>query len=126
MPTLAAMTRQSVENAEPLEFVNAEPVVYYYPQITMSATVTHRGRQITVVAADMSADQFCDVLDKRFGPPTANPTTAATSAAPAQAAVCQYHGPMKESTIKGKEGTYYCTKKMADGSYCKEVYPPKK
>jgi len=30
---------------------------------------------------------------------------------------------MKESTIKGKEGTFYCPKKMADDTYCKERWP---
>lgn len=33
------------------------------------------------------------------------------------APVCQYHGPMKRS--KHFNG-WYCTSKMADGSYCKE------
>lgn len=103
---------------------NAEPV-YHYPQITMRATVHHRGRDITVVAADMSADQFCDVLDKRFGPPAPNALSPATAAPAAQAGegVCPYHGPMKDSTIPGKEGTKFCSKKMADGSYCKERWP---
>ncbi len=37
---------------------------------------------------------------------------------PATAAhVCQYHGPMKESTKR--PGTYFCPAKMGDGSYCK-------
>ncbi len=31
--------------------------------------------------------------------------------------VCEYHGPMKESTKR--PGTYYCPSKMGDGSYCK-------
>jgi hypothetical protein len=34
---------------------------------------------------------------------------------------CSWHGPMKESAKA--PGTWYCTKKMADGSYCKEVWP---
>jgi hypothetical protein len=49
------------------------------------------------------------------------PTNGAAAAGVAP--VCQYHGPMKESTIPGKEGTYFCSKKMADGSYCKERSP---
>jgi hypothetical protein len=34
---------------------------------------------------------------------------------------CSWHGPMKESAKA--PGTFYCTKKMADGTYCKEVWP---
>ncbi len=33
------------------------------------------------------------------------------------APVCQYHGPMKESTKR--PGTWFCPQKMGDGSYCK-------
>jgi hypothetical protein len=40
-------------------------------QITLSTVVEHRGRQITITATDMTADQFCDLLDKRgFQAPT--------------------------------------------------------
>lgn len=34
---------------------------------------------------------------------------------------CQWHGMMKESTKD--PGTFFCPKKMADGSYCKEKWP---
>lgn len=88
---------------------------YYYPQITMEATVMHRGRSITVHATDMNADQFCDLLDKRFGPPSANPTQGVGANTPP---TCPYHGPMKESDKR--PGTYYCPKKLANGDYCKE------
>ena len=70
-------------------------------------------------------EQFIDgLLSRGWTPPMARGWTPPTQATPSTAAtaipVCPYHGPMKESTIKGKEGTYYCSKKMADGSYCKE------
>lgn len=35
-----------------------------------------------------------------------------------EAPICPYHGPMKESTKR--PGTWYCSHKMGDGSYCKE------
>jgi hypothetical protein len=35
-----------------------------------------------------------------------------------EAPICQYHGPMKESAKA--PGTWYCTKKMGNGEYCKE------
>jgi hypothetical protein len=59
--------------------------------------------------------------------------TREAKAAPAQAAQtqgppasgeppkCLYHGPMKASTKA--PGTWYCTKKNFDGSYCRERYP---
>ncbi len=31
--------------------------------------------------------------------------------------VCEYHGPMKESTKR--PGSWFCPAKMGDGSYCK-------
>jgi hypothetical protein len=34
---------------------------------------------------------------------------------------CSWHGPMKESTKA--PGTFFCSKKMSDGSYCKERWP---
>lgn len=37
--------------------------------------------------------------------------------------LCTWHGKMKASTKA--PGSYYCTGKMGDGSYCKEVWPPK-
>ena len=36
---------------------------------------------------------------------------------------CPHHGPGKESTKA--PGTWYCTKKMADGSYCTWRHPAK-
>ena len=44
-------------------------------------------------------------------------TTATTDEPPK----CLYHGPMKASTKA--PGTWYCTKKNFDGSYCRERYP---
>jgi hypothetical protein len=35
----------------------------------------------------------------------------------AQKHMCQYHGPMKDSTKR--PGTYFCPLKMGNGSYCK-------
>ena len=116
-------TRQQIEDAAPLEFEPAP--VYYYPQFSMSATVQHRGRTITVIATDMNAEQFCDLLDKRFGPPSVNPTPAPTSGA---IPTCQnrncskYSQPMEPS----QHGSgYYCKgRDEATGNpkgYCKST-----
>lgn len=49
------------------------------------------------------------------------PTVAARQAVEAErqreAPICEFHGPLKESTKK--PGTWYCPAKMGDGSYCK-------
>lgn len=49
------------------------------------------------------------------------PTQAARAAVEAErersAPVCQYHGAMKESSKA--PGTWYCSAKMGDGTYCK-------
>jgi hypothetical protein len=122
MSTMPNLTRQAVEAAEPLNFDDPAPVVYHYPQFQMSATVTHRGRQITVTANDMNADQFCDLLDKRFGPPTANPTPAAMIAAPqatGAAPFCPIHTTrqMKASNYGG----WFCTHSdPTTGEKCKQ------
>ena len=41
--------------------------------------------------------------------------------APASAPICPVHGPMKESSKA--PGTWFCSKKLFDGSYCKERMP---
>jgi hypothetical protein len=59
--------------------------------------------------------------------PQAAKTTASaatqtnTAPAPASAPICPVHGPMKESSKA--PGTWFCSKKLFDGSYCKERMP---
>ena len=48
-----------------------------------------------------------------------NGGAASASAPTGPTPVCQYHGPMKESTKK--PGSFFCPNKMGDGSYCKET-----
>lgn len=50
-------------------------------------------------------------------PPTPAARAAASEERQRTAPICEFHGPMKESTKA--PGTYFCTKKMGDGSYCK-------
>ena len=49
--------------------------------------------------------------------PQGQPQSQPQSPVPA----CQYHGPMKASTKA--PGTFFCTKKNFDGSYCRERFP---
>jgi hypothetical protein len=67
-----------------------------------------------------SADQLPVTLARLRELGAVPPGRAAAAAAEAarEAPVCPYHGPMKESTKA--PGTFFCTKKMGDGTYCKE------
>jgi hypothetical protein len=55
----------------------------------------------------------------RFPVEMASPSVAA----PPQPPVCKYHGAMKASSKA--PGSFYCTKKLHDGSYCGERFPEK-
>jgi hypothetical protein len=84
------------------------------------------GFQVVITLNDMKLDQLEQALDQLLerGYMPANPTPAAagSTAAPGTPPLCPYHGPMKES--EKRPGTFYCPKKLADGSgYCKEKYP---
>jgi hypothetical protein len=50
-------------------------------------------------------------------PPTPAARAAVAAEKAREAPRCEFHGPMKESTKA--PGTWYCTKKMGDDSYCK-------
>lgn len=88
----------------------AEPL--YAPRIEISTVVQYRGRQFTITSEGYTVEQFADLLDRKFGPPSSAP------AQPSGPPSCKYHGPMKESSKA--PGTYYCSRKMGDGSYCTE------
>jgi hypothetical protein len=44
-----------------------EPPAPARPIVVLSTTVIYRGRQVTITNDGMTLDQFCDMLDKRFG-----------------------------------------------------------
>lgn len=73
--------------------------------------------------------QFCGSAELLLGtiarlrelgamPPTAAALSAAALDAARSAPVCPYHGPMKPSPKV--PGTFFCSHRMGDGSYCKE------
>ena len=68
-----------------------------------------------------SADQLQATVARLRELGAVPPTPAARAAVEAEKArtapVCEFHGPMKESTKA--PGTFYCPAKMGDGSYCK-------
>jgi hypothetical protein len=88
----------------------AEPL--YAPRIEISTVVSFRGRQFTITSEGYTIEQFADLLDRKFGAPSAAPASVAGPPS------CKYHGPMKESSKA--PGTFYCPAKMGDGTYCKE------
>jgi hypothetical protein len=60
---LPQITREQAE-AEP-----AADRLTFDRKITISTQVQHRGRLLTIVSEGYTADQLCDLLDKRFGTP---------------------------------------------------------
>ncbi len=61
---------------------------------------------------------YIDSLDGIGATPTTPHSAAATSAEQQAAApVCEWHGAMSASSKA--PGTFFCSRKMGDGSYCK-------
>lgn len=102
-----------------------------YPKRSYAIDVTSpAGFPITITYNDMTLDRLDEALAALFerGYTPAEPLPNAPAAAPVPVAqpgqppICVYHGPMKESDKR--PGTWYCPKKLADGSgYCKEKFP---
>jgi ribosome maturation protein Sdo1 len=70
-----------------------------------------------------STDQLAATVERLRAIGAVPPTVAARLAVQEEkergAPVCQFHGPMKESSKKA--GSYYCPAKMGDGTYCKST-----
>jgi hypothetical protein len=94
-------------SAPPVE-PEAEPL--YAPTITISTVVSYRGRQFTITSEGYTVEQFADLLDRKFGPPSA---PAAQPSAP----LCAVHNrTMKPMQRPDRQGhTYMCTAKIGDG-----------
>jgi hypothetical protein len=77
------------------------------PTVTLSATVEHRGRLITITVADVTVDRFCDLLDASqyaSPPPLALPAAPVASAddLPDGWRLCQkHHAPMRPRSKQG-------------------------
>jgi hypothetical protein len=80
--------------------------------------LTSRGATFEQFAANVQAVRA--LLDPSTAPATTTASAPATSGQ-ATAPVCPTHGPMKPSSKA--PGTFYCTKKLYDGSYCKGRFP---
>ena len=100
------------------------------PEALFSACLkgTVRGIDTQLTARGQTLEDFqrnFNAVHALFDAPEARPAVAATSQsaaqAPASAPICPVHGPMKESSKA--PGTWFCSKKLFDGSYCKERMP---
>jgi hypothetical protein len=112
------ITRNGVDQADPLEFAKRR-------RITLSTTVSYRGRQLVVSAEGLDADRFCDLLDMRFGPVSAQPNGGNTPRAPGPLTsppLCPVHKrEMKPMKYPSKQGhTFHCTAKVGDDGWCDE------
>jgi hypothetical protein len=89
------------------------------------------GADVQWTLRDADEDRLAERLERllaRF-PQQAKPPKSDASAAtqqstaqtPASAPICPVHGPMKESSKA--PGTWFCSKKLFNGSYCTEKWP---
>lgn len=132
-PALTRITAQDAENDPPEGRTFAErpiamPAAQFPKRSYAISVMSPAGYPITITLNDMKLDQLDDalatLLERGYMPAEVPsvltpPPNAHAPAAPAGGPpVCQYHGPMKESTAR--PGTWFCPKKMGDGTYCKE------
>lgn len=80
--------------------------------------LTARGATFETFAANVQAVRA--LLDAPVEPQSATSGSAPSSPAQ-QTPTCAVHGPMPES--KKAPGTYFCPKKLWDGSFCKSRFP---
>jgi hypothetical protein len=100
------------------------------PEALFSACLrgTVRGIDTQLTARGMTLEAFqrnFDAVHALFDVPAPRlagaPTPQSAAQTPASAPICPVHGPMKESSKA--PGTWFCSKKLFDGSYCKERMP---
>jgi hypothetical protein len=111
MSAYKPISRDGIEAAEPLDF--AEP-----RRITISTDVLHHGRKLTITCAGYSVDEFCTMLDTRFG--QVEHTAPQTSALPTDGPpTCPVHNrEMKEMKFPKAGARWFCTAKTDDDHYC--------
>lgn len=100
------------------------------PEALFSACLrgTVKGIDTQLTARGQTFPEFqrhVDAVHALFDAPAARPageaSVGASAPAPGETPTCLYHGPMKASTKA--PGTFFCTKKLADGSYCPSRHP---
>jgi hypothetical protein len=100
------------------------------PEALFSACLkgTVRGIDTQLTARGQTLEEFqrnFDAVHALFDMPAprqaGTPTPQSAAQTPTSAPICPVHGPMKESSKA--PGTWFCSKKLFDGSYCKERMP---
>lgn len=125
-PNLTRITAENAEQEGERLFTPPAPAAHFPRRSYAISVLSPAGYPITITLNDMKLDQLDDalatLLERGYMPAEVPSVLSPNAPAPAQQAggppVCQYHGPMKESTAR--PGTWFCPKKMGDGSYCKE------
>lgn len=108
-------------NAEPPEEQLFKPTRHYPAKLYTIDAMDSDGYVVHFEWADISIEQFeaKKAQLKAMGYlPTSKAARASVEAEKQRGApVCEYHGAMRESTKR--PGTFFCSAKMGDGSYCK-------
>lgn len=95
---------------------------------SVNCHVLIEGHQVQVTLRDVDEERLLVRLaalltryPQACGGKGAAPAPTGTTQAQGEPPKCLYHGPMKASTKA--PGTFFCTKKLADGSYCPSRHP---
>jgi hypothetical protein len=117
--------RRALAAQEPAPAASAAPLPEAAFSITLKGTMS--GNEALLTARGATWDEFranVALLSGLLDAPAAGQPASPASAPPAQETpTCEWHGAMKASTKA--PGTFYCTKKKADGSYCTSRWPQK-
>ncbi len=101
--------------------LNVTPITDKQPQPSCRFTINAvlRGFPITIEGEGRAGDLKLIVerlLQSGAEPPHSAPKSQSETSAD-DIPVCEFHGKMKASSAR--PGTFFCPKKMGDGSYCK-------
>ncbi len=103
------------------------PVAAACPEAAFSITLkgTMGGHEVLLTARGQTWEEFSTNVARLKGLLDAAPQASAAAHAPSapqgETPACPTHGPMKPSTKA--PGSFYCTKKLYDGSYCQSRHP---
>jgi hypothetical protein len=103
----------------------AAPVATPLPEAPASVNVRLciSGRDVQWTLRDVDEERLAARLEALLARYPVEMASTNGSAPVPQIPACKYHGTMKASTKA--PGSFYCTKKLHDGSYCGERFPEK-
>jgi hypothetical protein len=88
---------------------------------SVNVRVTVAGREVQWTLRGTDETRLAERLDALLQRYPVEEGSALVSTKPPQTPTCRFHGPMKPSAKAA--GTFYCTRKLHDGSYCGERFP---